>query len=212
MARGDHASHPYDQPPRLPEGDTIDLSALLGVSDRCEIIVGPGRGAFVLQRAAAHPERGILGIEIRRKWACIVDQRLARHRLHPRARVVCEDARLALPRLGPAGSVQALFAHFPDPWWKKRHRKRLVVGKALIEQAARLLAVGGELFVQTDVPERAEQYRREIEAVGGLLADGGQPGEPWLHLNPYGQRSNRERRAERDGLPVLRLRYRRVAG
>ena len=34
-------------------------------------------------------------------------------------------------------------------WWKKRHRKRLVLGAPLLQQITRLLRDGGELFIQS---------------------------------------------------------------
>ena len=65
---------------------------------------------------------------------------------------------MALARLSPDASVRRFFVHFPDPWWKKRHAKRLVVRDTFLAEVARLLEPGGELFVQTDVEERARAY------------------------------------------------------
>ncbi|HHH11736.1 MAG TPA: hypothetical protein ENK23_06660 [Sorangium sp.] len=149
-------------------------------------------------------------MEVRRKWASIVDERLAQRGLGGRARVVCEDARHALMRLTPAGCVTRVFVHFPDPWWKKRHRKRLVVADPVIAQVTRLLCDGGELFVQTDVRERADEYRALLSAQALLQPAGDDVDSPWLSQNPYLGRSHRERRADEDGLPVHRLRYRRI--
>ena len=202
----------YDQPPRLPEGDRVDLCELLATEGPIELEIGPGRGSFILERAVERPEGAILGLEIRRKWATIVDRRLGEAGLWPRARVCCEDAREALPRLAPDGIVDRVFFHFPDPWWKKRHEKRLVIVDPVIDQVVRLLAEGGELLVQTDVPDRAAAYEARLSLHPGLEAAGDQPGSPQLSRNPHGARSNREKHADRDGLPVYRLRYRRVTG
>lgn len=198
----------YENAPRLPEGD-VDLAALLPSAGPLELEIGPGRGMFILERAVAAPEARLLGLEIRRKWATIVDRRLRDRGLGARARVLCEDAKLALPRLGPDASIARVFVHFPDPWWKKRHHKRMVLGEELVAQIARLLEDGGELYVQTDVPERAERYEGLL--VHPLLVPAGdEPESPLLAANPYGARSNREKRADEDGLPVCRLRYRRT--
>jgi len=115
----------------------------------------------------------------------------------------------ALTRLGPDASVAAFCLHFPDPWWKKRHEKRLVLGAPLLDSIARLLVDGGELFVQTDVEERAELYDAQLAAHPALEPWGDAAGSPRLAENPYGARSPREHRAIADGLPVHRLRYRR---
>lgn len=175
-----------------------------------ELEIGPGpKAGFLLERVVAAPEAGIVGLEIRRKWATVGDEKLAK--VAPgRARVFCEDAREALPLLGPDGSIARAFLHFPDPWWKKRHQKRLVMGDAFLTQIARLLASGGELYVQTDVEERAELYERHVGDHPAFVAAGDAEGSPRMLENPYGARSPREHRAIADGLPVYRMRWRRA--
>jgi tRNA (guanine-N7-)-methyltransferase len=178
--------------------------------DWVELEIGPGRGWFLVERAAAEPRAALVGLEIRRKWAAIVDARLAKRGLAARARVFAEDARHALPRLAPDASVRRVFVHFPDPWWKKRHHKRLVMKDGLLEQVARLLEPGGELFVQTDVEERAAAYEELVGLDPRFVPDGDTPGSPRLADHAYVARSPRERRAIADGLPVNRMRWRRA--
>jgi tRNA (guanine-N7-)-methyltransferase len=92
--------------------------------------------------------------------------------------------------------------HFPDPWWKKRHDKRRVIGEALLTELARLMTSGGQLFIQTDVEHRAEQYVAQLRETTefSLASDDG-----YVAANPFEARSNRERRALEDGLPVWRI-------
>lgn len=208
---GERAPYPYANPPRLaPDEGDVDLDVFLGADGPLELVIGPGRGAFVVERSDEAPEARILGMEIRRKWAQRVDERLERLGKHPRVRVVCEDAKLALPRIVPDGLLARVFIHFPDPWWKKRHQKRLVVVDPLIAQLVRLLADDAELFLQTDVPERADDYRARLDGFSELVPDGDVADSPVIETNPYRARSNRERRADQDGLPVYRMRYRRA--
>jgi tRNA (guanine-N7-)-methyltransferase len=190
----------------LPEGERVEVRSLVQ-GEWIELEVGPGRGWFLVERAEAEPRAGLVGLEIRRKWASIVDARLAKRGLGGRARVFAEDAQYALPRLAPDGSVRRVFVHFPDPWWKKRHQKRLVVRDGFLEQVARLLEVGGELFVQTDVEERAEAYAQLVGLDERFVPAGDAAGSPRMADHPYVARSPRERRAIADGLPVYRMRW-----
>ncbi len=202
--------NPYADAPRLPgpPGDVSPVDARTLVSGEfLELEIGPGRGGFVFERLAAEPRAGVIGLEVRRKWATIVDKRLAKLGLGPRGRVFAEDAKQAMLRLGPDGVFRRAYLHFPDPWWKKRHTKRLVMGDVFLEQVARLLGPGGELFVQTDVEMRAEQYLAQIGASPDFVPGGDTPGDPRLAENPYNARSPREHRAIADGLPVTRLRF-----
>jgi len=199
----------YEDAPRLPESNAVELGSLV-TGEWIEIEIGPGRGWFLVERATAEPRAALVGLEVRRKWAAIVDGRLHARGLAPRARVFAEDALWALPRLVPDASVRRVFVHFPDPWWKKRHQKRLVVRDALLDQVARLLEPGGELFVQTDVEERALAYESLVALDPRFHPAGEDRQSPRISDNPYGARSPRERRAMADGLPVHRLRYERV--
>jgi tRNA (guanine-N7-)-methyltransferase len=197
-------TNPYEHAPRLPEGECIDPRLLVGAgASPIEIEIGPGRGGFLFERLAADPEVRLLGLEIRRKWATIVDDRLRQRGLGARARVLAEDARTALPRF-PAACARAVFVHFPDPWWKKRHAKRLVLTNDLLPQVCRVLQPGGALFIQTDVAGRAAEYADLIAAEPRLVPQhAGFSAE-----NPFLARSPREHRALADGLPIYRLLFR----
>jgi tRNA (guanine-N7-)-methyltransferase len=200
-------TYPYARAPRLPEGDApIDPRDLVGGSAPVELEIGPGRGTFIMERLESDPQVHMLGLEIRRKWATLVDDKL-QARFQGRGRVFAEDAKLILPRL-VAGSVSRIYVHFPDPWWKKRHEKRLIAEDALVTEAHRLLCDGGDVFVQTDVEERAERYEQLFAASSSF--------SPWGEsarvADPhFGARSPREKRAIADGLPIYRLRFRRNA-
>lgn len=200
--------HPYAHAPRFPDGD-VTVDELVPGDGPFEIEIGSGRGGFLFERTDARPDVRITGLEIRLKWAALVDERLHKQGKSARARALNADAREALARLGPDASVSVIYLHFPDPWWKKRHNKRLVMGPALLDSVARLLRPGGELFVQTDVEDRALQYEAQIEAHGAFEPAGDQDGSARLADNPYNARSPREHHAIKDGLPVYRLRYRR---
>ena len=148
--------------PRAPEGP-FSLGALVGGEGPLELDIGFGRGMSLFERAAAAPESRIVGIEVKTKLAYTVDRRLEKHGLR-NVTILCGDAREILKRAEPAGSVRRVSLHFPDPWWKKRHDKRRVIGDELLSELARLLEVGGELLIQTDVEHRAEQYVDQLRA------------------------------------------------
>ncbi|MDB4987088.1 MAG: tRNA (guanine46-N7-)-methyltransferase [Myxococcaceae bacterium] len=199
--------HPYCPPdphryraiaPKPPEGP-LPLLTLLPGTGEVELEIGFGHGLFLYERAAVRPEARILGLEVKRKWAYLVAERCVKRGLS-NVTVWAADARGVLARV-PDQSVARVFMHFPDPWWKQRHLKRSLVGETLLDDIARILLPHGELFLQTDVAERAKLH---LEAVAqhARFELGGAAG--YLDENPYGARSNREARAAEDGLPVYR--------
>jgi tRNA (guanine-N7-)-methyltransferase len=186
--------------PVAPEGE-IPLYGFFPKAGEIEIEIGTGRGMFLLERARLSPDSYILGIEIKKKWAYKVSERCRKEGLD-RACVMAGDARSILSRINPEKSVSRIFLHFPDPWWKKRHTKRRVMNRELLDDIIRLLKPSGELFIQTDVEERANDYIATVTSRPELtlLGDKG-----FLNDNPYGARSNRERRAQKDGIPIYRI-------
>jgi tRNA (guanine-N7-)-methyltransferase len=143
------------EPPAPRDGEpphVIDWQAVFGSANPVEVEVGTGKGLFLLNAALARPGTNFYGIEIVRKYQLYAATRYAIREL-ANVRTACADAK-ALFRLHVApGSVQAVHVYFPDPWWKKRHRKRRVFTPEFAADAARALAVGGRLFVASDVEE-----------------------------------------------------------
>jgi tRNA (guanine-N7-)-methyltransferase len=186
--------------PRLPEGG-LDLLEVFPGCPEIEIEIGFGRGQFLLQRRETAPAAGLLGIEIRAKHAYLVADKCKALKL-PNVRILGGDARIVLPQLRPAGCVARVVMCFPDPWWKARHAERRLMDEPLLNAIAQLLKPGGELFVQTDVEERAQQF---LDAISGCSAFERATESGYIEENPYGARSNRESRAIEDGLPIYRL-------
>ena len=183
--------------PRLPDGP-IDLTELLPGDGPLELDVGFGRGASLFTRHEVAPRSRIIGVEIKSKWSYKVEARCQRLGLE-NVRAFAGDIRELLARSGPKACLSKVFLHFPDPWWKKRHRGRLVLQPAVLDDLARLIGSGGVLFVQTDVEDRMALYE-------SLVAEHAAFEGERLDHNPYGSVSNREARAIEDGLPIHRLR------
>jgi tRNA (guanine-N7-)-methyltransferase len=183
-----------------------DWRALLGArAERLELEIGSGHGGYALAFARAHPDAALVAIEQRRKFADELRAR-AEQRGHAGLVVVHGDARVLAPRLFPAGSLQAIHVHFPDPWWKRRHHRRRLVDDGMSALLLGLLRPGGLLDFRTDVEryaldavERLEEEGFENEAGLGAFSDA-PPGE---------LPSTREKRYLATGQRVWRLRLRR---
>jgi tRNA (guanine-N7-)-methyltransferase len=198
---------PYARAPRVPDAKTLAIDTLVPGDAPLLLEIGPGRGMFALEYAAAHLDHRVLALEVRRKYATLLADRFAARKF-THARSYAEDAREVLPRITPDGCVRWVAIHFPDPWWKKRHAKRLVVGDALVEQLARLVCAGGVVFVQTDVEGRADEYYARFAANAAFDAGSSK----FVDESPFAPaRSNREKRAMADGLPIYRMCFTRTS-
>src|SRR5207244_2113668 len=130
----------------------FDQGALFGHGAPLEVEVGSGKGLFLARTSADHPDRNFLGIEIARKYARYAGARLARQQ-STNAVIICGDALALFQRWFADASLGAVHVYFPDPWWKKRHKKRRVMNEQFLRDVERTLATGGWLHFWTDVEE-----------------------------------------------------------
>lgn len=185
-----------------------DWSARFGArAAGLELEIGSGHGGFALAFARLRPERALVAIEQRKKFAADVAAKAAR-RGHDNLAVLCGDARILAPRLFAAGSLAAVHVHFPDPWWKRRHERRRLVDDRMSGLLLRLLAPGGLLDFRTDVERYAREAVVRLEEAG-FVNEGG-PGA-FAAAPPDEIPSTREKRYLASGEPVWRLRMRRPA-
>lgn len=130
----------------------VAWNAVFGNAHPVELEVGSGKGLFLQNAATANPGHNFLGLELAKKYAGKAAERLARREI-PNALVWSGDARLFLARFVPPGSLHAVHVYFPDPWWKKRHKKRRVFTGGLLADIERALTPGGQLWLASDVEE-----------------------------------------------------------
>jgi tRNA (guanine-N7-)-methyltransferase len=115
-----------------------------------EVDLGCGDGSFLVEMAAAHPERNFLGVERLTGRAEKTAKRIAERGL-VNARVLRLESSYTIAWLLPAASVTRLHLLFPDPWPKKgHHRRRLYNDAEFLEGLARVIAAGGEILHETD--------------------------------------------------------------
>lgn len=182
----------------------IDFAAVFGTANPVELEVGFGKGAFLVDAATRHPATNWLGIEIDRGLELYVATRLAKRKLG-NARVTCGDALMLLRDRIAAGALAAVHVYFPDPWWKKRHRKRRVWTPEFAAECVRVLRPGGRLHVATDVGDYYAVIRELLDAQAGLtlVAAHERTGEPAADE----LLTNFERKALQTGGRVWRAEY-----
>ncbi|WP_342166736.1 tRNA (guanine(46)-N(7))-methyltransferase TrmB [Methylobacterium sp. SD21] len=140
-----------------PGGGRIDPRTLFGqmdtTPDEIWLEIGFGGGEHLAARAAQHPRIGFIGAEAFVngvvKLLADVEARALRN-----VRVRDGDVAPLLARLPDAclGQVSLLY---PDPWPKRRQRKRRFVSDDSLAQIARLLKDGGVFRFASDIDDYA---------------------------------------------------------
>lgn len=166
-ASGDSATFPRPAcggPPRPTVAVAPDLpaawswSGLFGNERPVELEIGVGKGAFLLNRARAHPERNFLGIEWANEFHRYAVDRMERWRVQ-NVRLMRTDASFFIREICPRRSLHVLHVYHPDPWPKRRHHKRRLFQPRFVDAAAACLVPGGVLRVQTDHAEYFDWLR-----------------------------------------------------
>jgi tRNA (guanine-N7-)-methyltransferase len=148
-------------------GGPFDFRVLFGNAGPVEIEIGIGKGRFLLAQAAERPEVNFLGVEWSLKYLRLAKERAQRQGLL-NVRLFRGDARHVLAALLPDRSVRRVHVYCPDPWPKKRHRKRRLFTAATAAHIGRVLVPGGFLDLSTDVREYFEEIRALVPEAGGL--------------------------------------------
>lgn len=130
----------------------VDWRAFFGNDRPVELDIGCGRGMFLFNAGSARPDHNYLGIELE-----YTEGRRGAKRLQKRAmdhvRVIGGDAKEFLRKYAPAHSVAAAHVYFPDPWWKRKHKKRRLFNDEFADLLARVVQPGGLVHSWTDVEE-----------------------------------------------------------
>jgi len=119
--------------------------------------IGFGGGEHLVWQASHRPAVGLIGCEpfedgVVKALAAAEERGLANLRLH------AGDARPLLRWL-PEASLGRAFVLFPDPWPKKKHRKRRLIARPFLDLLARVLRPGAELRLATDIADYADEMR-----------------------------------------------------
>lgn len=182
--------------------ERLDWAGVFGNARPVEVELGAGDGSFLLDWAAAHPERNFLGIERLLGRVRKIDRK-GRRRGLTNLRGLRLEAAYVLERMIPPGTAAALHVYFPDPWPKTRHHKRRLVNARFVELVHRALAPEGVVHLRTD---DAPYFAQMEEVFGGspLFRRTETPADLAACVTDF------ERGFNARGIPTLRSSWRRV--
>ncbi len=154
---------------------TIEPDSPFGRRAPLEVEIGAGRGDFIIERAAALPQRNFLAIELAGAVARLMAVRAGRTQIQ-NLRVARMDARPLVNLFLPDRSVSAYHVYFPDPWPKARHTKHRLFTPYFVANLWRTMAAGASLYIATDVHDYAEAIFSMVDAQGLRPTDDPVPG------------------------------------
>lgn len=143
---------------------------LFGNGQPVHIEIGTGKGRFLAELAALHPEINYVGIE---KYSSVLIRAIQKAEKAElvNVRFLRMEAEHILRYFGK-DEVERIYLNFSDPWPKERHAKRRLVSREFLDRYRVLLKPGGHLEFKTDNRElfdfgveQTEVARWEILAI-----------------------------------------------
>ncbi|MGB3534369.1 MAG: tRNA (guanosine(46)-N7)-methyltransferase TrmB [Microcoleaceae cyanobacterium] len=172
------------------------------------IDIGCGRGRFIWKFAQLEPQWNFLGLEIREALVKEANQWRDQEQLTNLHYLFCNvnQSIVGILQSLPTPVIQRVSIQFPDPWFKTRHQRRRMVQPELVDAIARYLIIGGEVFIQSDVQQLAEQMRSAFSSHPAFhLLE-----KEWLIDNPLPLASEREAATISRNKPVYRALFQKI--
>jgi tRNA (guanine-N7-)-methyltransferase len=145
----------------IPENAPLDLE------------IGTGNGLHFAHHAIQHPERGLLGVELKYK-PLIQSIRRARRAGMSNARIARYNAYLIHELFTPE-EVDDVYIFFPDPWEKLRQHKHRLIQDQFLEQLFTIQRPGARLIFKTDSQDyfqwALQRFQRSRYQVEGHTTD-----------------------------------------
>jgi tRNA (guanine-N7-)-methyltransferase len=188
-----------------------DPCSLFGslVPSKVRLEIGFGGGEHLIGEALDHPHIGFLGCEpfvngIAKTLAAIAENNLTNIRLHP------GDARELIAAL-PERSIERVELLYPDPWPKRRQRKRRFLSDETLQALARILPEGEQLRFATDIDDYSGWALAHV-ARSDAFAWQAETAQDWLQAWDGWSSTRYEARAIREARVPVYLTFVRRAG
>ena len=131
------------------------------------IEIGMGKGKFLMELAATHPEINYLGIE---RYTSVLYRAVQKMELCPLPNLyfVCFDAARITELFAP-GEVERIYLNFSDPWPKDRHAKRRLTSTTYLGRYDKILKPEGHVEFKTDNKDLFQFSLEQVEPAGWHL-------------------------------------------
>ncbi|MBM6685146.1 tRNA (guanosine(46)-N7)-methyltransferase TrmB [Faecalicatena contorta] len=172
------------------------------------IEIGMGKGQFLTEMAARHPDRNYIGIERYSSVLLRAVERLDKLEADSRAleniRFICMDA-AQIGEVFEKGEVRGIYLNFSDPWPKKRHARRRLTSRGFFARYDQVLAPEGRVEFKTDNQDLFRFSLEEADEAGWRVLM-----STWdLHSDPDMNRGNvmteYEEKFSAKGNPICKL-------
>ena len=131
------------------------------------IEIGMGKGRFIMDMAALHPDINYIGIERYSSVLLRALQKMEQNPL-PNIKFICMDA-ADVAEVFAKDEVDRIYLNFSDPWPKDRHAKRRLTSRQFFARYDLILKKEGHLEFKTDNQDLFTFSLEEVPEAGWKL-------------------------------------------
>ncbi len=139
---------------------TLDFQTIFGRNAPTVLEIGFGNGEALVTIALDKPEVNFIGVDVYESGTGALFNILQEKNIM-NVRVIHKDVMMLLSGIIPPHSLLHVYIYFPDPWPKKKHRKRRLLQTDFLDLIKRVLVPNGYLHFATDW----QDYARHAQAV-----------------------------------------------
>ena len=134
--------------------------------------IGFGNGDSLIKMMADNPEKNYIGVEVHRPGVGSLINKTVENN-YSNLKVYCDDAVLVMQNCIPDNSLDGVQVFFPDPWHKKKHKKRRLIQDEFVKLIASKLKKDGIFHLATDWQDYAEQMMEVISKDKNFINNSG---------------------------------------
>ena len=140
---------------------------VFGNDNKIHIEIGMGKGRFLMDMAALHPDINYVGIE---KYSSVLLRAIQKQEqlLLPNVIFIRMDAENICDVFAPS-EVDRIYLNFSDPWPKDRHAKRRLPSREFLKRYDKILVPDGVVEFKTDNEDLFNFALEEVEPAGWTL-------------------------------------------
>ena len=146
----------------------INFDSIFNSSENKIILeIGFGMGDTTAKIAENFKDTSFIGIEVHSPGVGNLLNRINEQEIK-NLRIIQHDAVEVLEHMAPKSSLDGVHIFFPDPWHKKKHKKRTLIQSNFIEKIGHKVKKNGYVHISTDWEDYALSILNEFKSTNNF--------------------------------------------
>ena len=133
-----------------------------------ELEIGFGRGENIIQKAKNNPDRGFIGCDPHLRGHLEILKFIEKSKI---MNILISDLSFENIKLFLKKKLLNVYILFPDPWPKKRHKKRRLINDQFVNDISKLVRSSGNILLSSDNHDYIKQIYKCFSSNSSFILD-----------------------------------------